>query len=463
MTGALAGLALPVLAVWLGLRACRLEATRGSRLVTLSAAVGLGVGLSALTTIWVLALGLRLGPAFVAMDATLWVALAAVAGHHLRAGTAAPRAPAAGGACRADVAVWVARAAFAAVAVLAVLTLAAEYAAQPHGQWDAWAIWNQKARFLLRGGAQWTAVLAVDFSNPGHPLLAPAAIARLWAYAGGEMTAVPALLHSLFGASAVAIVMGALGLGRARAWVAGAVLLAPASYLKQVVSQQADVPVGFFIVATLVLLRTDRVEAWLDEGGTRATLLLAGLLAGLAAWTKNEGLVLLGITALLVGWILVRHGRPRQAAWWVAGTMPAGLTVLWFKGIMAPGAPAYLGEGSGAAALLWALVGPERHATVWPLVWDDVARWGGAMATGVAPVAMVAALAVACVPGHRAARGTVAAIALMLAGYYAVYLVSPLEIVWLVDTTVGRLLAQLWPALVLAAFSLGGDRSEGIL
>jgi hypothetical protein len=455
VTGALAGLALPVLATWLVLRAWRLDAATPSALVTAAVAFGVGVGLSALTTIWMLALGLRLGPSLQALDALLWVALAAAAWRRLRAAPPRRQTPPGAGE-RSGPWVWAARAAFAAVAGVALLTLAAEYAAQPHGQWDAWAIWNQKARFLFRGGPQWTAMLGVDFANPGHPLLVPAAVARLWMYAGGELTAVPALLASLFGVAAVAIVMGALGLDRARAWVAGAVLLAPAGYLKQVVSQQADVPVGFFIVATLALLRRDQVAAWLDEGGTRATLLLAGMLAGFAAWTKNEGLVMLGIATLLVGWIVLRHGRPRQAAWWVVGAVPAGLTVLWFKLLMAPVAPQYLDENSGTMALLADLFSPERHATVWPLVWCDLSEWGGARAAGVAPAAIAVALAAACTRDSRAARGLVAAVALMLAVYYAVYLVSPLDIVWPVDTTVGRLLAQLWPVLVLAAFSWTG-------
>jgi hypothetical protein len=41
----------------------------------------------------------------------------------------------------------------------------------------------------------------------------------------------------------------------------------------------------------------------------------------------------------------------------------------------------------------------------------------------------------------------------MLAAYYAVWVVSPLETVWLLNTTFDRLIAQLWPLFVLAAFS----------
>jgi hypothetical protein len=40
----------------------------------------------------------------------------------------------------------------------------------------------------------------------------------------------------------------------------------------------------------------------------------------------------------------------------------------------------------------------------------------------------------------------------MLAGYYMVYVLTEVDVMWLIATTFDRLLAQLWPSLVLAAF-----------
>ena len=50
----------------------------------------------------------------------------------------------------------------------------------------------------------------------------------------------------------------------------------------------------------------------------------------------------------------------------------------------------------------------------------------------------------------------------MLAGFYGVYLVTPLDVGWLIATTLERLLTQLWPVLVLAAFS-GKLRKEPLM
>ena len=70
------------------------------------------------------------------------------------------------------------------------------------------------------------------------------------------------------------------------------------------------------------------------------------------------------------------------------------------------------------------------------------------------PVAMVAA-AVASVVAGRAARAMGMAVALLLAGYYGVFVTTAVDPVLLVSTTADRLLVQIWPTLVLAARTIG--------
>ncbi len=50
----------------------------------------------------------------------------------------------------------------------------------PHGNWDAWAIWNMHARFLYRGGASWRVLFSPElaYSHPDYPLLLPELVAR---------------------------------------------------------------------------------------------------------------------------------------------------------------------------------------------------------------------------------------------------------------------------------------------
>ena len=453
MIAAVIGLLLPVAVSWLSLRALRWRQPTDSRTLTAAVAFGGGIGLSSVSTFWLMAQWGLTGAWFVAADACLWTAAGAAAWWHLRRTEPSglrlfgdQPSPVPSPLTTAD---WLVRAVFALIAAVAFSTIVTEYVASPHGQWDAWAIWNQKARFLFRGGDEWNAFLGVPWSNPSHPLLVSASVARLWAYAGAELTLVPAMLSLAFGAASVAAVMAALDLRRARAWMAGAVLLAPGTFVQLAAAQTSDLPVGLFVVTTLIVLRNGDWGAAADAHGA---LFLAGVAGGLAAWTKNEGLLLWCIATSFVAFVAWRRGRIRPVAWWAAGAALALLTVAWLKLAVAPVPPPYL-EDQTFAMLVERFLSPQRHAIVGGLAWQYWIRWGGPWASGALPLAMVAAAVAACTPGGRPVRGVVAIVALMMAGYYAMWLLSPLDTVWLITTTFDRLLLQLWPAIVLAAFS----------
>ena len=78
----------------------------------------------------------------------------------------------------------------------------------PHGQGDAVAIWNLRARSLSRGTPDWAAILspAIGWSQPDYPLLLPLTVARLWSYTGSESPAIPQFVALLFFGSSVATV-----------------------------------------------------------------------------------------------------------------------------------------------------------------------------------------------------------------------------------------------------------------
>jgi hypothetical protein len=453
--GALVGATLPAVAIWLTMVAFDLGRVIRSRTVLIALAVCSGLGLSALSSFWLVANGTGMGLGFVLTDATLWVMVGGVAWRVRRrrlegAGHKAVSVPTSDAALALTTADWLVRGLFALIAMMAIGTIVKDYWALPHGEWDAWAIWNQKARFLARGGRQWVSVLAIDWSQPGHPLLVPLTVARLWAYAGREITLVPGTLGVVFGTATVAVVMGALNLQRKRAWCAGAVLLAPSMFLHQWTAQQADIPFAFFMVASLAVLA--RIVSSAPARNTQGLLLMAGGLASLAAWTKNEGLLLLGVTTLVALVIAVRSGHVRSVTWWGGGVIPALLTVVWFKFSFAPVAPYYLPEGPWLETVAGRLFDHEFRTVIDSALWERWVGWGGPAAAGAAPLITVAAAWAALSRGGHAAREVIAAPMVLLAGYYMVYVLTEVDVMWLIATTFDRLLAQLWPSLVLAAF-----------
>ena len=165
--------------------------------------------------------------------------------------------------------------------------------------------------------------------------------------------------------------------------------------------------------------------------------------------------MLFAITTLVVGWNSFRRREFRRVVWWVLGAAPVILTVAWYKTVVAPVAPEYMSGSRTLSQVAARMFAPEVHSLIGRLIGPFWVEWGGRFATGVLPVVMVVAVAAACTRAGQALRGMVSALVLMLVGYYAVWLLSPLDTAWLVSTTFDRLMIQLWPAFVVVAFSHG--------
>jgi hypothetical protein len=421
----------------------------------------LGLAASSLTTTGLLVAGLTPRHSrFVAMDALIWGAIAVIGWRMRRTrGRSSPDGPAqdaveSRGEARPGVPgpVWLVRVVFGATACLAVAAVTATHAAAPHGEWDAWAIWNLHARFLFRAGEAWRSLLAIEWAQPEYPLLLPASVARVWAYAGRETTIGPALIGAACGAAAVIIVIAAIGTDRRRAWIAGALVLGAGSFLLQIPSQCADVPLAAFMVAALAVTCGRDGPLQMREG-LPAAALAAGALSASSAWMKNEGLVFLLLMLLCVTAAAVWRGRARQWWWWAAGAAPALLVVAWFKLTLAP-TGSLLQEPLGSR--VGYLIDLDRHLAVATLMAQHILRWGTSLAVPVVPLVGLAAVW-AFIRGGVLTRVMVGVVGLMLGAYYLVYLTTPFDLAWHVSTSFDRLMAQLWPSLVLSG-ALGEKR-----
>jgi hypothetical protein len=339
------------------------------------------------------------------------------------------------------------------VALAAVVSLARK---SPHGFGDSLAIWNLRARFLFRGGEQWRDALSVlPWSHPDYPLLLPLSVTRLWKASGGETVAAPIALATLFFLAAVGVTAGAVGLLRSarQAALAGIVLLSAPSYLIDVTAQCADLPLGFFLLTTVVLV----VIASRGVPGNPRLLALAGVAAGLAAWTKNEGL-LVALAAAGAGMTVIGFQRAWRDALaylraFLAGLAPILLVVIAFK-MIAP--PSELVGSQNAGGILARLVDPSRMAIIARAFGEQLVMLGGwsiplPLVPSLIAYLLVVGVDVPAEDRRGAAIGS-GIVALMLAGYFFVYLTTPYDLAWHVTGSVGRLFLQLWPSIVFLFF-----------
>lgn len=421
-----------------------------------SLAVGLGIGFSSCCFfLWLLIFGAA-DSSFVAMDPFLYILIAGYLsfilrqkGYVVRSEAMTEDAPSNG--TDRFIHAW----SIIAVAVAIVLFISFSLKS-PHGGWDAWSIWNLRAKFLFRGGDHWTDGFSpgVKWSHPDYPLLIPATIARGWSFLGIESTLTPATVSLLFTLAVVGLLASSISMlrGSTQAALAVLVLLGTPTFISQGASQYADVPLGFFYLATLTLL----VAHDNAQRSCPRLLFLAGAFSALAAWTKNEGLMFV-VTVVLVRTIIVLHSRGwrafvHQTRTFVAGLLPFIAVVVLFKMSIAP--PSDLLGTQGFLHVILKLTDPSRYFTVLSAFLSKAYHFGGGYLNAV-PFLSVLLLMSGIRLEERDRTGIATSffvLLLMLMGYCLVYIVTPYDLQWHLDTSLDRLLMHLWPSLVFSFF-----------
>jgi hypothetical protein len=399
-------------------------------LLDLGLAAILGIGVTSCTFV-VFGLFLRSSIAAIAIE----LALLAGAGYlafRRRKLASPPSAPAPSSAA----ALWIAALCLLLAAGLAVSGIVAGYSANPHGEWDAWAIWNLRARFLASGPAlaprAWSSALSAT-THTEYPLLLSGFIARCWTFGKSVSPDVPAAVSCTSFLALLALVAGAIAARRGPllGLLGGLVLAASPSLLHLVPAQLADVPLACYFAGALIFAQLEQP-------------IVAGLLAGCAVWTKDEAWLFLVLFLAAVA-IFQR----RAALQTIAGVLPVALLAAVFKLGLSHGASLVASSRGG---LVHRLFDPGRYATVLAAFGREAWR----MRVGwFHPLLPILILAVALRFDRKQRPDVVYTLSLagaMLAGYFAVYIITPNDLQWQLDTSLNRLFVQVWPMIVLGAF-----------
>jgi 4-amino-4-deoxy-L-arabinose transferase-like glycosyltransferase len=325
---------------------------------------------------------------------------------------------------------------------------------KPHGDWDAWAVYNMKARFLFRAGDHWRDLFSkpLEWASPDYPLLIPVSIAACWTLMGKETIVVPALIAMLFTLATVGIAACSVFAirGKTQGYLAGLVLLCTPYFITHGASQYSDIPLGFFFLATLALMSLQDGSA----KGDSKFLILAGMAAGLSAWTKNEGFLFL-IAVLVSRFVVTVPGnglKPylRQMRFFAAGLLPILLVLIYFKLTISAHSLLLPAEGQNSIGKLTDF---SRYRTIL----DSFVRVGLGFRTWPAVVPLLAfyllLLRIRIEPKERASiAGSLIVLAVMIAGYFMIFVISPRDLAWHLSASVDRLYAQLWPSFIFIFF-----------
>ncbi|MDF1664533.1 MAG: hypothetical protein P1V97_22410 [Planctomycetota bacterium] len=322
----------------------------------------------------------------------------------------------------------------------------------PHGTFDAHAIWNVRGKVLALSGEKWPESFSRGLLfHPDYPLLIPGANARIWGIIGEQPPYVPLLNSSLFYLSLLGVfvlcVTALRGFGTGM--MAGILFCGSPVIVEVALEQLADVPLACFMLSTLVLFTLQ------DKTPDHSRLsLLAGVTAGLAAWTKNEGILFIAVVAFVRLCVLWKRSGfatvVKQGSRFFLGCLPFLILLIVFKLQYAPPNDIVSGQSSST---LEKITDPDRYLMIFTVLGRRIVYFGG----GQVGVLLILFGCVVIFGGSKdwnksTILSAVGIIGLMALGYFIVYLTTPRDLDWHLKWSIRRLMLQLWPCLQLVCF-----------
>jgi len=320
---------------------------------------------------------------------------------------------------------------------------------KPNGDWDAYAIWNTQARLIYRGGAHWINLFHGDYSHPDYPLLLGGLIARWWFLLGYETIYVHMAIALLQVALIILILFWELSQIKSRwhALVATLILTSTPFFLDHGSSQYPDTMLSLFFLSSCVFLSM----AERSKDSKTKFIFMAGLTASLAVWTKNEGALFL-LALLTSQFLLMRNlkAQVRTTLLLVVGALPVLVIVIYFKLNLAPPNDLFIHQ---SVAIFEKLFDLNRYSYVLIRFIQMSTAFGNGI---ISPLIVLIIYAILVGKDqnypYKSYRQIMITTMMIACGYFMIYVITPHDLKWHIDTSIDRLMIQLLPMIVFGSF-----------
>jgi hypothetical protein len=331
---------------------------------------------------------------------------------------------------------------------ISFISFAKVYRNRPEGAFDAWTIWNRSARFIYRDPENWQSAISTEFSWENHvdyPLLIPLNVAWGWRAVGAETQHIPVMQGALFLVASIGVIFSSIAYLRTvgQGSLAALVFMGSPIFIEISAVQIADVPVMYFILSSSILLYM------YFKYKAKNILILSGLLAGLAGWTKNEGLLFILICPITL--ILVDYKNSfRHLKTFFTGLIVPLLIIIYFKSLSPP-VDLLLGSTS---VTLMKIADLSRYSTILRGFYLQSVNFNGW------PFNMwLFFIIYAMVMQIRQPQDSLNEVAplfiivlFQLAGYTLIFVTTPYDLDWHIKTAMYRLLLHIYPVIYFIYF-----------
>jgi hypothetical protein len=303
-------------------------------------------------------------------------------------------------------------------------------------------IYNRMARFIYRGGEHWRDAFSPQsfwLFHADYPPMIALNVASGWDALGQETARIPILVGGAFLFASAGIMFAGVNAYKTigQATLALLVLFSVLDFIESGARQVAEVPIAFFFLGTGILVFLYALKA------QKGLLILAGLSAGLSAWTKNEGILF--VLASLAGLGVAYRKEWRQILpLYLLGLAAPVIVLIYFKVALAPPGDLFV----DVASQIRQATDPNRHILLLNQLRIDLAslvNWSvlviyilvlGIDRSGFQPGAFLTCLSI---------------ILIQLIGYYSILLISPHDLFWHI-AALSRLILQVGPLIVFLYF-----------
>jgi hypothetical protein len=240
------------------------------------------------------------------------------------------------------------------------------------------------------------------------------------------------------------VMFSALALTRTigQASLGSVVLMASPGFVSMGPSLIADIPVSYFIFASSILMFLFSARKKFE------LLILSGFMAGLAGWTKNEGLLFIAVSIIALV-VASPKNIGRSLLYYLAGLAIPMAVVFYFKSIAPPND--LINNTSGKFI---------ENITDFTRYWVIIKSFALGIFNSNTIILLIYAVIMSdyLLPNHRQGACAITTILLLqLLGYCAIFVITPNDLMWHLGKSLDRLILQILPLGLFLCFSFISD------
>ena len=299
------------------------------------------------------------------------------------------------------------------------------------GSWDAWAIWNLHAKFLL--GDNFFSLFSKNmvWSHLDYPLLLPSIVALLWK-GFGISAIIPALVAYAFSAL---IPLSSFASLREKKQVIPAILVLIIYLMDSEFALLASQQYADTILSLSILLTFIAYNHLQDKKDAKYGIAVMGFLAATCGWVKNEGLLFFLVFTIF--FVASNFRKFNSLKYYFLGALFPVIVIMLFKVFCSPANDIVSGQGESTVHKLFDI---NRYDITVTYFWN--------LLLNSYPLMLLFIVLYLVFNRRVLISFQFGVLITLLAGYFMIYIITPNELNWHLATSCTRLFHHIYPCFI---------------